>query len=159
MRHTITLLTALLLAPLTALHATEIPISEKAHNPFPNAIWIGIPAARDAKPAADVRDAFRHGFALAQKPVKASVRITADARYILWVNGEFVSRGPARGFPWAQPFDEVDLAPFLRAGTNWIAADVYQFGPGQGAFGLGTLGNGDYVSTGKTGLLIDIAIV
>ena len=102
-----------------------------------------------------MRYAFRRSFALDQKPLTASIRITADARYILWVNGEFVSRGPARGFPWAQPYDEVDLAPFLRAGTNWIAAEVYQFGPGQGAFGLGTQGNGVYVSTGKTGLLIE----
>lgn len=89
-----TLLFALLLAPLAA-NAVAMPMSEKGCNPFSNAICIGVPAAKDAKFVADVRYAFRHGFALDQKPVKASVRITADARYILWLNGVFVGRGPS----------------------------------------------------------------
>jgi len=132
-------LSALLLAALAALKAAEKPGDAKAHNPFSDAVWIGGSEGGNARPSADVSYAFRRSFALDQKPLTASIRITADARYILWVNGDFVSRGPARGFPWAQPYDEVDLAPFLRAGTNWIAAEVYQFGPGQGAFGLGTI--------------------
>ena len=49
----------------TAMRPRTAPLYLRiARNPpsrsFPNAIWIRIPAARDAKPAADVRNAFRH---------------------------------------------------------------------------------------------------
>ncbi len=51
-------------------------------------------------------------------PTTAPVRVTADARYRLFVNQQAVSRGPARGYPWSYPYDEVDLAPYLREGPN-----------------------------------------
>ena len=140
---------ALLLVPLAG--RTQEP--SKARPPFVEARWIGF--GDPAVDHVDSRFAFRKRLELAAKPTDGRVRVTADARYILWVNGMFVGRGPARGFPWAQPYDEFDLAPFLQPGPNWIAAEVYQFGPGQGAFGLGTRGNGVYVSTGRSGLLIE----
>jgi hypothetical protein len=117
---------------------------------FFHSSWIGVPDVVD-----DAHFAFRRCLLLNHKPEAAPVRITADARYILRVNGEFAGRGPARGYPFAQPYDEFDLAPFLRPGTNWIAAQVYQFGPGVGAFGISDKGSGVYVCTGKTGLLIE----
>jgi hypothetical protein len=127
--------------------------SGKTRAPFTEAKWIGLgdPAAIHA----DTRFAFRKQLEVASKPTEGRVRVTADARYVLWVNGRFVGRGPARGFPWAQPFDEYDLAPFLLPGTNWIAAEVYQFGPGQGAFGQSAKGNGVYAGDGRTGLLLE----
>ncbi len=95
----------------------------------------------------DSRFAFRKQFELSDQPTSAPVRVTADARYMLWVNGQFVGRGPARGFPWVQPYDEYDVASFLRPGPNWIAVEVYQFGPGKAS--------GVYVSTRRTGLLME----
>lgn len=51
-------------------------------------------------------------------PASAVVRVTADSRYRLWVNGEPVARGPARGYPHSYPYDELDLAEHLRPGAN-----------------------------------------
>jgi len=58
----------------------------------------------------DSRFAFRKRLELATTPKSGLVRVTADARYQLWVNGQLVGRVPARGYPLAQPYDEHDLA-------------------------------------------------
>ena len=47
--------------------------------------------------------------------------IFADARYILWVNGQYVERGPARFQPNGPEYDAIDLAPQLQAGSNVVA--------------------------------------
>jgi alpha-L-rhamnosidase len=153
MKPALVLFATILLAPLVCL-AQE---SSQTQSPFVEARWItsGDPAVDHV----DSRFAFRQRLELATTPMSGLVRVTADARYQLWVNGQFVGRGPARGFPFAQPYDEHDLAPFLRPGTNWIAAEVYQFGPGPGAFGQSTRGNGVYASTGRTGLLIEGEVI
>jgi hypothetical protein len=153
MRLSFALFATLLLAPLVGL-AQE---SSRTRPPFVEARWIGF--GDPAVDQVDSRFAFRKRLELATTPKSGLVRVTADARYQLWVNGQLVGRGPARGFPWAQPYDEFDLAPFLRPGTNWIAAEVYQFGPGSGAFGQSTKGNGVYAGTGRTGLLIEGEVI
>jgi hypothetical protein len=43
------------------------------------------------------------------------------------VNGAEVSRGPVRANPRRQPYDAVDLAPYLRAGENVIAAIAWRY--------------------------------
>ncbi len=53
-------------------------------------------------------------------PSAGSVKIMADARYKLWVNGEFVSAGPCKGNRHMRYYDEVDLIPYLRDGENEI---------------------------------------
>jgi len=54
--------------------------------------------------------------------------ITADKSYRLFVNGAYVCRGPARGYQSHWPFDEVDLATYLKPGHNWISVEAYQTG-------------------------------
>ena len=54
-------------------------------------------------------------------------RVTADSRYVLWVNGVEVSRGPVRNVPERLAFHEVDLAPCLRPGWNVIGALVRHY--------------------------------
>ncbi len=54
-------------------------------------------------------------------PLTARVRVTADTRFRLWVNGDVVLDGPARGYPHSWPYDEIDLQPWLDAGENVIA--------------------------------------
>jgi hypothetical protein len=86
---------------------------------------------------------FRRDFDLEAAPEKAPFFITADKAYKLYVNGEFICRGPARGFQSHWPFDEVDLAPHLAAGHNWIAVEAYT--PGISTF--------QYIHQTQAGLL------
>ena len=108
---------------------------------FPaGAFWIG-----SAHPF-DLNEAyldFRRTFTIEQLPSLASLFVTADSRYKLWVNGHFVARGPARCFPHAQAVDKLDIAPYLQSGLNLIAVQVYQ--PGYSHFA--------YVHRGAAGLL------
>jgi hypothetical protein len=70
----------------------------------------------------------RRVFDIPKIPKRALVNVTADARYRLWVNGEYVCRGPARGYQRSWPYDTVDLAPFLRTGKNAVCAIVHNYG-------------------------------
>jgi hypothetical protein len=71
---------------------------------------------------------FRRAIDLPDRPTSAVVRISADARYTLFVNGRRVHQGPARSFPEHQSYDTLDLADFLTAGPNVVGAVVHQFG-------------------------------
>ncbi len=51
-------------------------------------------------------------------PTAGNVKIMADARYKLWVNGVFVSAGPCKGNRHMRYYDEVDLTPYLKSGNN-----------------------------------------
>ncbi|MDQ8184650.1 family 78 glycoside hydrolase catalytic domain [Pelagicoccus sp. SDUM812002] len=56
------------------------------------------------------------------------IHLFAETRYRLWVNGKFVSSGPARfvqSSPW---FDSVDLGPYLTSDSNCIAVEVHHYG-------------------------------
>ena len=71
---------------------------------------------------------FRRTVALVAEPRRAMVRISADARYTLFVNGRRVHQGPARSFPRHQSYDTLDLSNYLEVGQNTICAIVHQFG-------------------------------
>jgi alpha-L-rhamnosidase len=87
--------------------------------------WITHPAA----PKADYGVwLFRRTFELPGKPARFVVHVTADARYQLWVNGHPVCRGPQASDPQEWRYESVDLAPWLQAGTNVIAAQVRGYG-------------------------------
>jgi alpha-L-rhamnosidase len=111
----------------------ELPPSRPWHARW---IWSEVPQPR--RGGADLFDGrvarpaawccLRRTFELAAIPPRASARMTADSRYVLWVNGSEVARGPVRGNPRRLHFDEVDLAPHLRRGRNAIAALVRYFG-------------------------------
>ena len=97
-----------------------------------------------AEPAPFSRSMFRRTVSLAEVPGAVPARLTADSRYVLWVNGQEVGRGPARSQPLRQRYDEYDLAPYLVAGVNAVAVLVTYYGratpfwmpaPGGGAIG------------------------
>ena len=56
------------------------------------------------------------------------MHVSADQRYQLAVNGRRVSWGPARGDLFHWRYETVDLAPYLNAGRNVLAATVWNFG-------------------------------
>lgn len=85
-----------------------------------------------ACPAAPARDAgvfhFRKALRLEKVPTHFVVHVSADNQFLLYVNQQRVGNGPARGDLAHWRFETYDLAPFLRAGTNVVAATVWNFG-------------------------------
>jgi hypothetical protein len=83
---------------------------------------------RDIPPAAFSRVLFRRTFDLQEKPGRVPVRVSADSRYLLMVNGAEVGRGPIRSQPRRLRYDEYDLAEHLVVGHNIIAVLVTYYG-------------------------------
>ncbi|WP_338877372.1 alpha-L-rhamnosidase C-terminal domain-containing protein (plasmid) [Spirosoma sp. SC4-14] len=71
---------------------------------------------------------FRKQINLTGKPNSFVVHVSGDNRYKLFVNGQLASLGPARGDIHHWVFETIDLAPFLKEGTNTVAAVVWNFG-------------------------------
>ncbi|HEY9167850.1 MAG TPA: alpha-L-rhamnosidase C-terminal domain-containing protein [Candidatus Kryptonia bacterium] len=71
---------------------------------------------------------FRKNFELKDAPKKLLIHVTADNRYHLFVNGESVGRGPARGDLYNWNVETYDIATFLHSGKNVIAALVWNMG-------------------------------
>jgi len=71
---------------------------------------------------------FRRTLSLAAVPASYPVRISADNRFILLVNGHRVGDGPARGDLGHWRYERFDLAPLLQPGENLITATVWNFG-------------------------------
>jgi hypothetical protein len=89
---------------------------------------------------------FRKDFILPKNRIKtAIINITGDTRYKLWVNGKFVCRGPAKGYPWSQPYDTVDIKDYLKEGENCLTVLLH-------VFGVSTFSN---VWRARGGVLID----
>ena len=83
----------------------------------------GVEASREFS-----RSMFRRTFDVGVVPADVPARITADSRYVLWVNDREVGRGPARSQPYRLRYDSYDLAPYLSAGRNVIAVLVTYYG-------------------------------
>lgn len=84
----------------------------------------------------------RKAFQLDRAPATARLRITADDYYKLYVNGRFVGQGPAQAPASRYYLNEWDLTPYLGAGRNVIAADVYYQGLVNRAYNSGDLRQG-----------------
>jgi alpha-L-rhamnosidase len=70
----------------------------------------------------------RKNFKLDAKPDRFIVHISADNRYKLFVNGEFVCLGPSQGDLMHWNYESMDIASLLRQGDNLIAAMVWNYG-------------------------------
>lgn len=89
------------------------------------AAWIAVPGASVEGYGVYL---FRKCIQLSDKPATLPVYVTADNRYKLFVNGQLVSLGPARGDIAHWKYATVDLAPWLRSGMNCVAAQVWNEG-------------------------------
>ena len=120
--------------PLAAvLLALVVPIAVDAQGRTPR-IFSGATEANWIAPPGMPPDSFgvfhaRRTFELASKPARFLVHVSADNRYRLYVNGTQVSSGPQRSDQMHWRYETVDLAPVLRAGSNVIAALVWNWGP------------------------------
>ena len=71
---------------------------------------------------------FRNAFYLERVPESLMVHLSADNRYKLWVNGEMVTCGPAKGSFNYWRYESIDLGPWLREGDNVLAVEVFNLG-------------------------------
>src|SRR6516162_9746743 len=80
-----------------------------------SAKWIGVPNT----PASGYGVYhFRKAFDLESRPERFVVHASGDNRYQLFVNGQRVAWGPARGDLFHWRFETIDLAPHLTTGRN-----------------------------------------
>lgn len=141
-----------------AISATSAASDEFGKRWRGNWIWLpgdprafGDPFGSDAfAPQPERHAQFRKTFTLERTPKRALARLTADSRYVLYVNGVDVSRGPIRSQPRRLRYDQIDIAPWLRAGENVIAAHVRYFGSPKSSW-LPAAANG---SLGRTGVFV-----
>ena len=108
--------------------------------------WIWVPDRPAAEPNSYAH--FRKTFDLKTDPVQAAARISADSRYMLYVNGRFICRGVPMCDPLYQYYDEVEIGRHLRPGRNVIAVLVHQYG----------VSTSTYQHGGRSGLLFEADI-
>jgi alpha-L-rhamnosidase len=120
-------LSLLILLSITAsvLHAQDQPVNPDLLKRPWNAHWISGKGVLQREYGIYH---FRKTFTLAQKPSRFVINVSADNRYRLFVNGQPVCNGPARGDLYNWYFETVDIARYLKPGSNIIAAQVWNMG-------------------------------
>lgn len=98
---------------------------ESAEKQVSTASWIAPP---DAPPHDYGVYHFRKELDLQEAPSTFQVQVSGDNRYKLLVNGQLVGLGPARSDLAHWKFETFELAPYLKAGKNTLAALVWNFG-------------------------------
>lgn len=105
--------------------AQDLPINPDLLSKKWTALWVSHPNA--AQRAYGVYH-FRKNINLGTKPSKYIIHVSADNRYRFFVNGKPVCFGPARGDLYNWYFETIDIAPYLKAGDNVLAALVWNMG-------------------------------
>jgi hypothetical protein len=123
--------------------------AQKSMNRFTEPQWIWDPSY-EKKEVAPVLYLFRKKWHLPRKPVTGECLISADTRYKLYLNEQFVQFGPAKGNGQHQFYDVIDLLPYLRQGDNIIAVEVLRY-PSEAA-----LGNHSMIRGERPGLLMEV---
>lgn len=119
------LLLFLLLANFLYLQAQDLPVNPKLFQGGWNAHWITCP---DVPAKAYGIYHFRKTLELNEKPSRFIIHVSADNRYVLYVNGTVVGRGPARSSLYNWNFGTYDISSHLHQGKNVIAAQVWNMG-------------------------------
>ncbi len=103
------------------------PVSPTLHNRYWSAKWAAHPDALAALNGSGAVFLFRKTMRLNDKPERFVIHVSADQRYRLYVNGQSVCFGPARGDLMHWRYETIDIAPYLIAGENILAARVQFF--------------------------------
>ena len=101
--------------------------------PFDDAAWVWLPEPSDARFFRFRNDFDSDGSAL-------TLYVSADERYVLMLDGEEVSRGPARGMPTHWFCQKVSITP--KPGSHRLEAVVWTLGKGDSPHAQLTLGGG-----------------
>lgn len=70
---------------------------------------------------------FRKVIELREEPCGGTMKISADTRYKLYVNGRLVEVGPSRGDHQVWFYDTVDLLPYMKKNRNVIGVSVLRY--------------------------------
>src|SRR6187399_1580298 len=84
--------------------------------------WITHPAAAPVSQSVVLH--FRRVLDLKTAPKAMPVTVTADNRFVLFVNGRRIATGPSTGTITSWRTESIDLAPYLKRGPNVVAAVV-----------------------------------
>lgn len=90
-----------------------------------NWIWVQQWTPKDDAEAKIVY--FRKEFEIEEIQESLKIRITADSRYKLYINGVFVQAGPAKGDLESWFVDEAELVSYVKVGNNVIAVEVLRY--------------------------------
>lgn len=71
---------------------------------------------------------FRKSYIFNDVPDNLILKVSADNKYILYVNGNKVCNGSTKGDLMTYKYDLVDVAPYLHKGKNVFAAQVFNGG-------------------------------
>lgn len=85
-----------------------------------NGYWI----SAAVKPAETSFYNFRKKFTVTEKPQAFEINVSADTRYKLYVNENFVCEGPCQGGKNVHYFETADAADFLKEGENELRVYV-----------------------------------
>lgn len=120
-------LSGYILSALTTLCGIAVLVSTTCQaQPLPSkAAWIA-PVMNCNDEAAVVY--FRRAFNLTTVPDSFPIRISADNRYRLLVNGTPVAAGPEWSDVMHWRYDTLDLRPYLQQGDNTLAVTVWNWG-------------------------------
>ena len=113
------------IASVIALTACTLFAAEPQQRTEWSANWISHPSAPLREPGVFH---FRKIISLETRPDRFIVHVSADNRFLLFVNGQRVGEGPARSDLHHWRYETFDIARFLIPGRNMIAATVWQFG-------------------------------
>lgn len=106
--------------------AVEVTIQQiTAESLRKSMIWLA-----SAPPGRQAYVAFRKTFELQKIPQEAALRIFADTRYMLWINGKYIENGPCRFDPKRPEYDVHDVRSCLRKGQNAIVVIVHHYAIG-----------------------------
>lgn len=89
-----------------------------------SAQWISHPTAPLREP---ITLHFKKTLEIGTVPAHYLVEVSADNRFVLYLNGERVGDGPARGDITHWRYETFDLGPMLKPGKNVLAATVWNF--------------------------------
>lgn len=118
-------LVVIVLLGLRAPRVAVAQLSPETQKEMWSAEWITSPDG----PQRDVAVLhFRKLLDLAQPPQHFVVHVSADNQFVFYVNQQRVGAGPSRSDLAHWKYETYDIAPYLRAGKNQLAAVVWNFG-------------------------------
>ena len=91
---------------------------------------LGADSAPEPAPDAprNVHTLYRKTFELEEAPVEAKLRFSAKDHAKLYINEAVAVQGPGPGYPFAYPFQSVDVTDSITQGVNVIGAHTYYQG-------------------------------